>query len=60
MEYDRALQIIQDEEYLEEVDFDEIKRYGIFKKIGEFDPNVGIPENHQQWMANPTPPSQAL
>ena len=49
--YDRALSIIQDEEYLEDVDFNEIRRYDILKKIGEFDPNVNVPRNHQQWMA---------
>ena len=41
---------MQDEEYLEDTDFDEIRRYDILKKIGDFDPNVNIPENHQQWM----------
>ena len=48
---------MQDEEYLEDVDFDEIRRYDILKKLGEFDPNVNVPRNHQQWMvAKPATP----
>ena len=49
--YDRALEIVQDEQYLEDVDFDEIRRYDILKKIGEFNPNFNIPESRQkiQW-----------
>ena len=35
--YDIALQIVQDETYLENSDFDEIR------KIGRFDPNMNIP-----------------
>ena len=34
-EYDEALEIIQFEEYSEDIDFDEIRRYDIQKKIGE-------------------------
>ena len=41
--YDRALQIVQDETYLEDSDFDEIK------KIGQFDPNMNIPEIGQKY-----------
>ena len=49
--YDRALEIVQDEQYLEDVDFDIIRRYDILKKIGEFNPNFNIPESRQkiQW-----------
>ena len=43
--YDRALQILQDETYLEDSDFDEIR------KIGQFDPNMKIPETHQKWIS---------
>ena len=41
-EYDRALEIIQDKQYLEDLDFDKIRGYAnvdILKKIGKFDPN---------------------
>ena len=40
--YDRALEIIQDEQYLEDLDFDKIRGYSnvdILKKIGKFNPN---------------------
>ena len=47
------MQIIQDEEYLDDVDLDEIK---ILKKIGEFDSDVDIPKNHQHWMVKPVQP----
>ena len=43
--YDRALQILQDETYLEDSDFDEIR------KIGQFDPNMNISETHQRWIS---------
>ena len=46
--YDRALEIIQDEEYLDDVDFEEIRRYDILKKIGNFDSDVNIPGNHHK------------
>ena len=46
-QYDKALEIIQDEVYLEDVDFDEIRRNDILKSIEEFDPNVNIPTHHQ-------------
>ena len=51
-QYDRALEIIQDEEYLEEADFNDIKRYDILKKIGKFNPDSNIPKNNQysNWM----------
>ena len=43
--YDRALQIMQDETYLEDSDFDEIR------KIGRFDPNMNIPRIRQRWIS---------
>ena len=43
--YDRALQIVQDETYLENSDFDDIR------KIGRFDPNMNIPEIRQKWIS---------
>ena len=43
--YDRALQIVQDETYLEDSDFDEIR------KIGRFDPNMNIPRFRQRWIS---------
>ena len=43
--YDRALQIMQDEAYLDNLDFDEIK------KIGRFDPNMNIPQIRQRWIS---------
>ena len=36
-EYDEALKIVQFEEYTEDINFDEIKRYDIQKRIGNFD-----------------------
>ena len=36
-EYDEALKIVQFEEYTEDIDFDEIKRYDVQKRIGNFD-----------------------
>ena len=50
-QYDRALQIIQEEEYLEDSDFDDIKRYDILKKIGKSDVDFNIPEKqqHSKW-----------
>ena len=42
-DYDRALDIIQNEEYLDDVDLDDIRRqFDIVRKIGEFDENVGV------------------
>ena len=46
--YDRALQIMQDETYLENSDFDEIR------KIGRFDPNMNIPEIRHKWISKAT------
>ena len=43
--YERSLQIIQDETYLENSDFDEIR------KIGRFDPNMNIPQIRQRWIS---------
>ena len=45
--YGRSLEIIQDQEYLRDIEFDEIRRYDILEKIGEFDRNVNIPKNRQ-------------
>ena len=36
---------MQDETYLEDSDFDEIR------KIGQFDPNMNIPEIRQKWIS---------
>ena len=41
-EYDEALEIIQFEEYSEDIDFDEIKRYDIHKKIGKLHRKVNL------------------
>ena len=41
-DYERALEIVQDEQYLDDVDFDEIRRYDILKKTGELNPNDEI------------------
>merc|ERR1712223_2249487 len=51
-QYDEALTIIQDEEYLEDADFDDIKRYYIYKKIGKVDTDFNIPKSNQysNWM----------
>ena len=37
MQYSRALEIIQDEEYIEDVDFDEIKRQRLKRQISNID-----------------------
>merc|ERR1712223_250 len=55
-EYDRALEIIEEEEYLEDVDFDDIRRlrradvnyFEIYKKIGSFDKSVNVPKSEQK------------
>merc|ERR1712083_609447 len=44
-QYDRSIEIIQEEEYLEDVDFDDIKRYDLLKKIGN--PTFNIPRSSQ-------------
>ena len=36
-EYDEALKIVQFEEYTEDIDFDEIKRYDVQKRIGNLE-----------------------
>ena len=46
--YEDALTIMQDEEYLEDADFDDIKRYDIFQKIDNFDTNFKIHKKIQQ------------
>ena len=46
-QYDRALEIIQDEEYLEDADFDDVRRNDILKKMGNFNPNFNIPSKRQ-------------
>merc|ERR1712066_1142741 len=52
--YERSLEIIQNEEYLEDSDIDEIRRrrYDILKKIGQFNPDYNIPKTQQynNWM----------
>ena len=53
-QYDRALEIIQDEEYLEDADFDDVRRNDILKKMGKFDPNFNIPKKHQQKILAPS------
>ena len=51
--YNRALEIVQDEQYLEDSDFDEIRRLDVIKKIGEFNPDLNLPKQHQKgWLAN--------
>ena len=51
--YDRALEIVQDEQYLEDSDFDEIKRLDIIKKTGEFNPDLNLPEEQRkEWFAD--------
>ena len=63
-DYDSALTIVQDEEYLEDVDFDDIRRlrrsdvdyYEIYKKIGSFDQNFNVPKSEQKidsWNQSP-------
>ena len=62
--YDNALTIIQDEQYLEDVDFDDIRRlrrsdvdyYEIYKKMGSFDQNFNVPKSEQKidsWNQSP-------
>ena len=48
--YEDALTIMQDEEYLEDVDFDDIKRYDVFQKIDSFNANYKTftKQNHQR------------
>ena len=53
-QYDRALEIIQDEEYLEDADFDDVRRNDILKKMGKVDPNFNIPKKHQQKILAPS------
>ena len=36
-EYDEALKIVQFEEYTEDINFDEIKRYDVQKRIGNLE-----------------------
>ena len=53
--YDRALTIIEDEEYLEDFDFDDIRKLrrsdinyvDILKKLGTFDVNANVAKNKQ-------------
>jgi len=53
-QYDRALQIIQEEEYLEDTDIDDIKRYDFLEKINNVNLDFNIPEKHQynNWIPN--------
>ena len=52
-EYDEALEIIQFEEYSEDIDFDEIRRYDIQKKIGELHRKVNLRKGRQNNPADP-------
>ena len=55
-DYDSALTIIQEEEYLEDLDVDDIRRlrrrdinyFEIYKKIGSFDHDVNVPKSKQR------------
>merc|ERR1712223_1351233 len=66
--YDNALTIIQDEQYLEDVDFDDIRRlrrsdvdyYEIYKKIGSFDQNVNVPKSEQKIDSWNQPPQETF
>ena len=55
-QYDRALQIIQEEEYLKDSDLNNIERHDVsqlYKRISKFNPDVNIPKNQQysNWAA---------
>ena len=66
--YDRALRVIEDEEYLDDIDFDEIRRLrrsdtnyqliDIVRKIGTFDNNVNIPKTKQNYVPKGAVPVQ--
>ena len=66
--YDRALEIIEDEEYLDDIDFDEIRRLrrtdtnyqllDIVRKIGTFDNSVNVPKQKQNNVPNGAVPVQ--
>merc|ERR1711935_879823 len=53
--YDQAITIIEDEEYLEDFDFDDIRKLrrsdinyvDILKKLGTFDGNANVAKNKQ-------------
>ena len=47
------MEIVQDEQYLEDSDFDEIRRLDIIKKIGEFNPDLNLSEEQRkEWFAD--------
>ena len=52
-QYDRALEIIQEEEYLEDADADEIKRHYHVNKVGSFNSDFIKPKNvyYGEWKA---------
>ena len=66
--YDRSLEIIENEVYLEDVDIDEIRRlrrsdvdyYEIYKKIGSFDQNVNVPKSEQKIDSWNQPPQETF
>ena len=45
--YDAALDIMQAETYLEDADFDDIKRFDIVKKLGNFNSNINSAKQSQ-------------
>jgi len=57
-QYDRALEIIQEEEYLEDVDFNDIKRYDVssfYKRIGQINTDFNVFKGSQDsiWATSP-------
>ena len=51
-EYDTVLQLIQNEDYLEDSDIDELRRYDSVKKTGDFNADYDIPKplDDNNWM----------
>ena len=48
--YDRALELIQNEEYLQDSDIDELRRYDVnhfYKRSAEFNEEFNIPKSRQ-------------
>ena len=56
--YDEALPIIQEEDYLEDLDFDDIKRHDTLIEIRNFSPESIYPNNiqHGDWISAQNPP----
>ena len=53
-EYDEALKIVQFEEYTEDIDFDEIKRYDVQKRIGNLErQNLNLHKGRKHKGKNP-------